>query len=339
MTGSRKTPTVLVVDDDAESCRAMLKVLEGAGYTTNEAHSGEQGLDLILKDGIDVLVTDLRLPAMDGLELLKRTKASDPEIEVILTTGDGTVQAAAEAIKEGAYDFILKPVRKAQLLRAVEKASERQYLYRENKELRAQLGQTGVKKLVYARAEMRNGNCAEHAMLASNEMKDATRTCARLVGFEERAASLYLTLARRFADNKDLSWFWLTMSMEEKQHAQLLEFCGCEQLVEQGLPEKSTVQALATLLGNLEERAGQKDLSLDEAFLLAAELEGSEINDVYAGVIKPIQGTWYIMRKKIETLLSDHMEPLVKAARKFGASATTLARLSELKRPEGSTGR
>jgi hypothetical protein len=163
-------------------------------------------------------------------------------------------------------------------------------------------------------------------------MKNAVTTCARLAEFEQRAASLYLTLARRFKENADLSWFWLQMSMEEKQHAQLLEFCGCEHLVLEGLPDQRIVQSISKLLGGLEERAGRPDLSVDDAFLIAAELEGSEINDVYAGVVRPIQGTWYIMRKKIETLVSDHTRSLVEAARKFGASMPTLARLAEVRR-------
>jgi hypothetical protein len=165
-------------------------------------------------------------------------------------------------------------------------------------------------------------------------MKEVAKTCARLVEFEERAASLYLGFARRFTDNKDLSWFWLEMSMEERQHAQFLKFCGCEELLVSGVPDRSRVQTLANLLSSLEERAGQKNLSVDDAFLIAAELEGSEINDIYAGVVKPIEGTWYIMRKKIETLLSDHMQTLIRAARKFGASAPTLARLAEVEKLE-----
>ena len=152
----RKTPTILVVDDDAESRTAMVKVLDSVGYKTMEADNGQQALDLVLQESIDILVTDLRLPVMDGVELLKRTKAADQELEVILITGHGTVEVAVEAIKEGAYDFITKPVKKAQLLHSVEKASERQYLSRENKELRSQLSQTGTRRFVYASAEMRN---------------------------------------------------------------------------------------------------------------------------------------------------------------------------------------
>lgn len=152
----RKTPRILVVDDDIESRAAMLKVLESVGYATLEADNGQQALDIILQDSVDVLITDLRLPVMDGVELLKRAKAADQEIEVILITGHGTVEVAVEAIKEGAYDFITKPVKKAQLLHAVEKASERQYLSRENKELRSQLSQDGLRKFVYVSGEMRN---------------------------------------------------------------------------------------------------------------------------------------------------------------------------------------
>src|SRR5215471_4428051 len=152
----RKTPTILLVEDDAENRAAMVKVLEGAEYKVLEMDNGQQALDVINEEDIDVIVTDLRLPIMDGVEVLKRAKAVDPDLEVIVITGHGTVEVAVEAIKEGAYDFITKPVKKAQLLRAVEKAAEKQYLLRENRELRLQLGQNGVRRIVYASSEMRS---------------------------------------------------------------------------------------------------------------------------------------------------------------------------------------
>ncbi len=152
----RKSPNILVVEDDVENRAAMVKVLQGAGYDTNETDNGQTALDYILEDNVDILVTDLRLPVMDGVELLKRAKASSQEIEVILVTGHGTVELAVEAIKEGAYDFITKPIKKAQLLRAVEKAAEKQYLSRENRQLRSQLTQTNTRRLIYASAEIRN---------------------------------------------------------------------------------------------------------------------------------------------------------------------------------------
>src|SRR6185369_14037696 len=121
-----------------------------AAYDVVEADNGQSALEHILENDIDILVTDLRLPVMDGVELLKRAKAAHQEIEVILITGYGTVEVAVEAIKEGAYDFITKPIKKAQLLHAVEKAAEKQYLQRENKDLRSQLSQSGARRLVYA---------------------------------------------------------------------------------------------------------------------------------------------------------------------------------------------
>jgi two-component system response regulator HydG len=152
----RKIPTILIVEDDIENRVAMVKVLEGAGYKTLETDNGQQALDILLDENVDILVTDLRLPIMDGVELLKRAKAAVQGIEVIMITGHGTVEIAVEAIKEGAYDFITKPVKKAQLLRAVEKAAEKQYLSRENQELRQQLNQTGTRRIVHAGPEMRN---------------------------------------------------------------------------------------------------------------------------------------------------------------------------------------
>src|SRR5437016_7713143 len=120
----RKTPTILVVEDDAENRAAMVKVLQSAEYKVLETDNGQQALDILNEEGVDILVTDLRLPVMDGVELLKRAKAVEQDVEVIMITGHGTVEIAVEAIKEGAYDFITKPIKKAQLLRAIEKRSE-----------------------------------------------------------------------------------------------------------------------------------------------------------------------------------------------------------------------
>jgi two-component system, NtrC family, response regulator HydG len=152
----RKTPTILVVEDDTENRTAIVKVLESAHYEVRETDNGQQALDILNEENIDIVVTDLRLPIIDGVELLKRTKAIDQDVEVIMITGHGTVEIAVEAIKEGAYDFITKPVKKAQLLRAVEKAAEKQYLSRENRDLRQQLNQSGGRRVIYASTEMRN---------------------------------------------------------------------------------------------------------------------------------------------------------------------------------------
>jgi two-component system response regulator HydG len=152
----RKSPKILLVEDDAENRLAMSKILQGAGYDVAEKDNGQDALDYINAKAVDIVVTDMRLPVVDGVELLKRTKAKDHEIEVVLMTGYGTVETAVESIREGAYDFITKPIRKAQLLRTIEKAAEKQYLSRENRVLRAQIAANDSKHLIYVSPQMRD---------------------------------------------------------------------------------------------------------------------------------------------------------------------------------------
>jgi hypothetical protein len=161
-------------------------------------------------------------------------------------------------------------------------------------------------------------------------MNDAARVCSRLIEFEERSSSLYLRLARRFANHTGLSWFFLEMGMQEKQHAVLLEFCGCEGLVPGDLPGEAAIQKLSDLLQDLEARASRRDLTIDEAFLIAGELEASELSGLYTRLVASIQGTDYIIRKKIETLIPDHMQSLLDGAEKFGVSEPVMVRLLEL---------
>jgi glucose-1-phosphate adenylyltransferase len=113
-----------------------VRIADGVAIGYDVERDREYGLVTIPKHKIDILITDLRLPGMDGIELLKRAKTASPDIEVILITGFGTVEIAVEALKEGAYDFLTKPAKKAQLLRCVERAAEKQHLARENLVLR-----------------------------------------------------------------------------------------------------------------------------------------------------------------------------------------------------------
>jgi two-component system response regulator HydG len=148
-------PKLLVVEDDTENRSAMVRVLASAGYKIFDTDSAEKALELIAHRKIDILITDLRLPGMDGFELLKRAKSLAPQLEVVIMTGHGTVEMAVEALKEGAYDFIPKPFKKAYLLRTIERAAEKQYLARENQALRSQLQAKGP-RIIHASPEMRN---------------------------------------------------------------------------------------------------------------------------------------------------------------------------------------
>jgi DNA-binding NtrC family response regulator len=132
--------TILIVDDEFSIRESLEKVLSKAGYNTFTASSGNEALAWLKKQKGDVVLTDLKMPDGDGVELLKNIKKNFPEIEVILLTGYGTIEIAVEAMRDGAYDFITKPPKKAIILNAVERALEKQNLAQENQYLRAQLG-------------------------------------------------------------------------------------------------------------------------------------------------------------------------------------------------------
>jgi DNA-binding NtrC family response regulator len=131
---------ILIVDDEEGIRESLEKVLGKAGYRTKTASSGNEALSFLSTQPVDIVLTDLKMPDGDGIQLLKNVKKKFADIEVILLTGYGTIETAVEAMKEGAYDFITKPPKKAVILSAVERAIERQNLAQENKYLKAQLG-------------------------------------------------------------------------------------------------------------------------------------------------------------------------------------------------------
>jgi len=132
--------TIMVVDDEFSIRESLEKVLSKAAYNTLVAGSGNEALALLKKQKVDIVLTDLKMADGDGVELLKSVKKNFPDLEVILLTGYGTIEIAVEAMREGAYDFITKPPKKAIILNAVARAIEKQNLSQENKYLRAQLG-------------------------------------------------------------------------------------------------------------------------------------------------------------------------------------------------------
>ncbi|MBE9581092.1 MAG: response regulator [Proteobacteria bacterium] len=116
---------ILVIDDE----RPILEVLEislsSEGYDVITAENGEEGLELFEKQGPKLILTDIRMPGMDGIEVLKRIKASDNEAEVIVITGHGDIDSAISALQHGASDFINKPIRDEVLLLSLERAKKK----------------------------------------------------------------------------------------------------------------------------------------------------------------------------------------------------------------------
>jgi len=150
------------------------------------------------------------------------------------------------------------------------------------------------------------------------------------IRFEERSAALYLELSVRFFDNPELSWFWVEMAMEEKQHAGMLQHCREVGVFASELPGKDQIQRLNSLFRQLEVRLSGAKLTMEDAFKMAIELESSEINDIYSRLTAPIQGPAYVMRKKMELSVAGHFDRLHEAASKFNASPAIQTRLAAL---------
>src|SRR5438445_108260 len=130
---------VLIIDDEKPHAEAVAESLARVGYECVIATSGKAGADKIEKEDFDVILTDLRMEDIDGLALLRKAKQDLPDSEVVLITGHGDVKTAVEAIKEGASNYLTKPVDMGELRAIVDKAGERLRLARANRELQRQL--------------------------------------------------------------------------------------------------------------------------------------------------------------------------------------------------------
>ncbi|HSL38837.1 MAG TPA: response regulator [Desulforhopalus sp.] len=105
-----KTPSIiLLVDDEADFVEMLSLRLKESGETVLTAHSGSQCLEILEKSEIDVIILDVKMPGMDGIETLQEIKKRHPLIEVIMLTGHGTIDTAVQGMKLGAFDFLMKP--------------------------------------------------------------------------------------------------------------------------------------------------------------------------------------------------------------------------------------
>jgi two-component system response regulator HydG len=130
---------ILVVDDEIGIRQSLKKILEKEGFEVVTASNGEEAFKVIRGGDIDLLISDIRMAGMDGLELLKVCKSVSPYTEVIMITGYASVDTAVDSMKQGAYDYITKPFKKADILKAVQKAIEKQILTMDNVKMKERI--------------------------------------------------------------------------------------------------------------------------------------------------------------------------------------------------------
>ncbi|HTC22687.1 MAG TPA: response regulator, partial [bacterium] len=120
--------TILLVDDKSSMRKVLRQTLESDQRNVLEAEDGEKALETIKSKHVDLVITDIKMPRLDGMTLLKMIRELDTEIVVIIMTAYGTIETAVEAMKLGAYDYVTKPFSTEQVKLTVEKAIERQKL-------------------------------------------------------------------------------------------------------------------------------------------------------------------------------------------------------------------
>ena len=132
-------PLVLIVDDERPNLESLSKIFQREGWRVALASSGAEALEVLRRERPSVLVTDLMMPGMSGEALLRAARTVAPDTEVVVMTASGTVEGAVSAMKEGAYDFITKPVKRHAIVKSVRQALEKASLVAENRALKAQL--------------------------------------------------------------------------------------------------------------------------------------------------------------------------------------------------------
>jgi DNA-binding NtrC family response regulator len=154
---SNSLPTRIIIAEDEANLRLVLqKELERAGYEVRVAADGEAALKLLEETNVDVMLSDINMPRMDGMELLRRVHQRPNPPEVIMLTGHATIETAIEAMKLGAYDYLSKPYHITELDALVRQAAEKRQLRVDNQRLRAQIArQSELPDIVFESAAMR----------------------------------------------------------------------------------------------------------------------------------------------------------------------------------------
>ncbi|MFO0566446.1 MAG: sigma-54 dependent transcriptional regulator [Polyangiaceae bacterium] len=147
--------TVLVVDDEPSNVASLEKIFQREGMRVLTADGAKTALEVARKHRVQVVLTDLMMPGVTGVELLRALKEVTPDTEVVLMTAYGTVETAVQAMREGAYDFVEKPLKRMNIVKSIRKAAERHSLVAENRSLREELKLLTTREIVGQSATLR----------------------------------------------------------------------------------------------------------------------------------------------------------------------------------------
>jgi DNA-binding NtrC family response regulator len=140
--------TILVVDDQQSVRKSFREVLEYESFVVLEAEDGQKGLDVLAENQVDVVLCDIKMPKMDGMEFLDLAMAGGFEMPIIMISGHGNIETAVDSIKKGAYDFIQKPIDLPRLLVTLRNALEKKTLVTETKQLKKKVAKSKAKEII-----------------------------------------------------------------------------------------------------------------------------------------------------------------------------------------------
>lgn len=135
-------PKILIIDDEKAIRRTIKEILEFEKYNVDEAEDGQQGLDMALKGNYDVILSDIKMPKLDGTELLNKLMAHGTESTLIMMSGHGNIETAVDAVKKGAFDYLAKPIDLNRLLVTIRNAMDKTSLVTETKILKKKINKS-----------------------------------------------------------------------------------------------------------------------------------------------------------------------------------------------------
>lgn len=135
-------PKILIIDDEKVIRRTIKEILEFEKYIVDEAEDGQQGLDMAIKGGYDVILSDIKMPKLDGVELLSKLMAHGTDSSLIMMSGHGNIETAVDAVKKGAFDYLAKPIDLNRLLVTIRNAMDKTTLVVETKVLKKRINKS-----------------------------------------------------------------------------------------------------------------------------------------------------------------------------------------------------
>jgi two-component system response regulator AtoC len=239
---------VLVVDDEPMIASLLSTVLREKGWNVSEARSGTEGIDMLDRERFDVILTDLIMPGADnGIDLLRSAKEIHPDVEVILMTGYATADTAIEAMRNGAFHYLMKPLKPEEVVNLVEKAYSQRLLQREN---------------LFLKSEIR---AAHHVQSVVGDSEPILRLVATLQGM----AGVYDPVLLSGERGTGRGFFARIVHFNSRRSAELCVPVYCA-----GVPEETLVKELFGVPGPLDDnspapRSGKMELANNGTLYLA----------------------------------------------------------------------